>query len=160
VMGESSGGGPAAALALLVRDRGEFELAFQQLIYPMHDDRPCASEPHPTVGQFIWTPHNNRYGWSSLLGREPGGEGVSPYAAAARAEDLSGLPPAYIHVGALDLFLEEDLEYARRLMRAGVPTELHVYPGAFHGFELAADSAVARQARDDRLAALARFVKV
>lgn len=158
VMGESAGGGLAAALALLVRDRGEYALAFQQLIYPMLDDRTCAAEPHPHAGEFIWTPSNNRFGWSCLLGQEPGGEGVSPYAAAARAADLTGLPSAYIATGALDLFVEENLEYARRLLRAGVPTELHVYPGAFHGFELMADAAVAKQAQADRLAALARFV--
>ncbi|MEQ1783312.1 MAG: alpha/beta hydrolase, partial [Hyphomonadaceae bacterium] len=130
VMGESAGGGLAAALALLVRDRGEFSLAFQHLIFPMIDDRTCAHpDPHPFAGEFVWTPQKNHFGWSSLLGVPPGSEGVSPYAAAARAEKLEGLPPAYIATGSLDLFLEEDLEYARRLLRAGVPTELHVYPG-------------------------------
>jgi triacylglycerol lipase len=160
VMGESAGGGLAAALALMARDRGEHRLAFQHLIYPMLDDRTCVhSDPHPHVGEFIWTPHNNRFGWSSLLGREPGGEGVSPYAAAARADDLSDLPPTFISTGALDLFLEEDLEYARRLTRVGVPVELHVYPGAFHAFDLA-PAAVAEQARRDSREALARSMKV
>ncbi len=159
VTGESAGGGLAAALALMARDRGEYSLAFQHLIYPMIDDRTCAHpDPHPHAGEFIWTPHNNRFGWSSLLGHEPGGEGVSPYAAAARAEDLSGLPPTYISTGALDLFLEEDLEYARRLTRAGVPVELHVYPGAFHAFERVPDAAVAKQARRDSREALRRFM--
>ncbi|HYD12905.1 MAG TPA: alpha/beta hydrolase [Allosphingosinicella sp.] len=158
VMGESAGGGLAAALALLARDRGEYRLAFQQLIYPMLDDRTCTSEPHPFAGEFLWHPHNNRFGWSSLLGQAPGGEGVSPYAAAARATDLAGLPPAFIGTGALDLFLEEDVDYARRLVRAGVPTELHVYPGAFHAFDMMAGAAVAEQARRDSHAALARFL--
>jgi triacylglycerol lipase len=90
------------------------------------------------------------------LGQEPGGPDVSPYAAAARAESLAGLPPTFISVGALDLFLEEDLEYARRLMRAGVPTELHVYPGAFHGFNMVADAQVSLAAARDELAALKR----
>lgn len=157
VMGESAGGGLAAALALLARDRGEHRLAFQQLIYPMLDDRTCTRPTHGVTGEFIWTPHNNRFGWSALLGGAPGGEGVPAYAAAARADDLSGLPPTYISSGALDLFLDEDLDYARRLLAAGVPTELHVYPGAFHGFELMGEAAVARQANADRLAALARF---
>ena len=157
IMGESAGGGLAAALSLLARDRGEYPIAFQQLIYPMIDDRTCTRDGHGCTGEFIWTPHNNRFGWSSLLGHEPGGDGVSPYAAAARAEDLSGLPPTYISVGALDLFLEEDLEFARRLLAAGVPTELHVYPGAFHGFELRGEAAVAKQANATRLAALQRF---
>ena len=102
-------------------------MIFQRLIYPMIDDRTSTSaHPHPYAGEFVWTAASNQFGWSSLLGRAPGGEGVSPYAAAARAENLAGLPAVYIGVGALDLFLEEDIEYARRLTRAGVPTELHV----------------------------------
>jgi len=157
VMGESAGGGFAAALALQVRDRAEFKLAFQHLIYPMLDDRTCvAKDPNPYVGEFVWTPHNNRFGWASLLGKEPGGPDVSIYAAPARAADLSGLPPTFIATGALDLFLEENIEYARRLMRSGVPVELHVYPGAFHGFNLALDADVTKQAARDNKAALAR----
>ena len=157
VMGESAGGGLAAALALLVRDRGELSLAFQHLVYPMIDDRTCvAADPNPYVGEFLWTPHNNHFGWTSLLGAEPGSEGVSAYAAAARADNLAGLPPAFISTGSLDLFLEEDLDYARRLLRAGVPVELHVYPGGFHAFDLDPGAAVAAQARRDSRAALAR----
>ncbi len=157
VMGESAGGGLAAALALLARDRREFKLAFQHLIYPMLDDRTCvADDPHPHVGEFIWTPHNNRFGWASLLGKAPGGSDVSIYAAAARAEDLSNLPRTFIATGALDLFLEENIDYARRLMRKGVPVELHVYPGAFHGFNLAIDADVTKRAARDSKAALAR----
>ena len=157
VMGESAGGGLAAALALLVRDRGALRLSFQHLIYPMIDDRTCVlPDPHPLAGEFLWTPHNNHYGWKALLGVEPGSAGVSPYAAAARAERLEGLPPAFISTGSLDLFLEEDMDYARRLLRAGVPVELHVYPGGFHAFDLDPDAAVARQARRDSRAALAR----
>ncbi|HEY1927838.1 MAG TPA: alpha/beta hydrolase [Caulobacteraceae bacterium] len=160
VMGESAGGGLAAALALLARDRGEYALAFQHLIYPMLDDRTCEhADPHPHAGEFIWHALNNRFGWSSLLGHEPGRDGVSPYAAPARAEDLSRLPPTFISTGALDLFLEEDLEYARRLLRAGVPTELHVYPGAFHAFDMAPDAGVAQQARRDSREALAGFMR-
>jgi acetyl esterase/lipase len=157
VSGESAGGGLAAALALLARDRGEYGLAFQHLFYPMLDDRTAACDDlSPYAGQFVWTPERNRYGWSSLLEEAPGSDGVSPYAAAARAEDLSGLPPAYIACGALDLFIEENLDYARRLMRAGVPVELHVYPGAPHGFPMAPEAAVSRQAARDSHAALAR----
>jgi triacylglycerol lipase len=157
VMGESAGGGLAAALALMVRDRGELRLAFQHLIYPMIDDRTCvAGDPNPYVGEFLWTPHNNHFGWKSLLGQEPGGEGVSPYAAAARATDLAGLPPTFISTGSLDLFLEEDLDYAQRLLRAGVPVELHVYPGGFHAFDIDPAAAVSAQARRDSRAALAR----
>ena len=155
--GASAGSGLAAGLALLTRDRGEVPLAFQLLIYPMLDDRTVTSpEPHPYTGEYIWTPEANRFGWTSLLGQEPGGPDVSPYAAAARADHLEGLPPTFISVGALDLFLEEDLEYARRLMRAGVPTELHVYPGAFHGFNMVAEAKVSQALMRDMLGALTR----
>lgn len=156
VMGESAGGGLAAALALLARDQGEHRLAFQHLIYPMLDDRTCVSEPHPFAGEFVWPAANNRFGWQALLGREPGGEGVSAYAAPARAPDLSGLPPTFIATAALDLFVDEDIDYARRLIRAGVPTELHVWPGAFHGFDLMPGPAVADAARAASRAALRR----
>jgi len=156
VAGESAGGGLAAALALLARDRGEVKLIHQHLTYPMLDDRTCIASTSPYVGEFVWMPASNRFGWSSLLGCEPGGEDVSPYAAAARAEDLSGLPSTFISVGALDLFSEENLDYARRLIRAGVPTELHVYPGAFHAFDLALEAQVTKKALENSLSALRR----
>jgi acetyl esterase/lipase len=160
VMGESAGGGLAAALALLTRDRGRHRLAFQHLIYPMLDDRTCVTaDPHPYTGEYIWTPHNNAFGWAALLGVAPGSAGVSPYAAPARAEDLRGLPPTYLSTGALDLFLEEDIEYARRLIRCGVPVEFHVYPGAFHGFELAPNARVSADARRDANSALKRALR-
>jgi len=157
VMGESAGGGLAAALALLVRDRGDYAFAFQHLIYPMLDDRTCvAANPHPHTGEFVWTAHNNAFGWAALLGQAPGTPGVSAYAAPARAENLANLPPTFIATGALDLFVEEDMAYARRLMRAGVPVELHVYPGGFHGFDFDPAAQVAVQARRDSHAALAK----
>ena len=152
IKGESAGGGLAAGLAILARDRGEVPIVLQVLTYPMIDDRP-ASDPHPFTGEFIWTANSNRFGWESLLGHPPGQDGVSPYAAAARLEDFAGLAPAFIATGALDLFLDENLDYARRLTRGGVPTELHVYPGAYHGFELAGATAVSRRySQDYRLA--------
>ncbi len=155
--GRSAGGGLSAGLALLTHDRSEIPLIFQLLISPMLDDRTgTATEPHPYAGEFIWTPEATCFGWTALLGQEPGGPDVSPYAAAARAEHLEGLPPTFLSVGALDLFLEEDLEYARRLIRAGVPTELHVYPGAFHGFDTVEGAKVSQSAARDRLDALAR----
>jgi len=155
--GASAGGGLAASLGLLARDRGAIPLAFQLLIYPMLDDRTVnATDPHPYTGEFIWTPESNRFGWTALLGEEPGGADVSPYAAAARVARLAGLPPTYLGVGALDLLMEEDLEYARRLIREGVPTELHVYPGAFHGFDNMAESQVARAHTRDFQGALRR----
>ena len=140
--GESAGGGHAAALALLARKHNEYPICLQLLDAPMLDDRTGSSaDRHPFCGEFVWTPAKNRVGWQALLGRDPGGPDVPADAVPARALDLSGLPPAFIAVGALDLFLEEDMEFARRLMRAGVPTELHVIPGAFHGFGIAGDTA-------------------
>ena len=160
IMGESAGGGLAAALALLVRDRGEYSLAFQHMIYPMLDDRTCSHpDPHPYTGEFIWTAHNNHFGWSSLLGHAPGLEDVSPYVAPARATDLTGLPPTFISTGSLDLFLEEDMDYARRLLRAGVPVEFHIYPGGFHAFNVAPGVAVAQQAMSDSKEALRRALR-
>ncbi len=157
--GASAGGGLSATLSLLTRDRAEVPLVFQLLIYPMLDDRTVTADPHPYTGEFIWTRDANHFGWSALLGQEPGSDGVSPYAAAARAESVAGLPPTYICVGALDLFLEEDMEYARRLMREGVPTELHVYPGAYHGFNLAAEAQVSQAYVRDFVAALRRALR-
>lgn len=159
VSGISAGGGLAAALAVYVRDQGESLLAFQHLIYPMLDDRTCVREPNQHVGQYVWTQRDNHFGWKSLLGVEPGSAGVSPHAAAARADDLSRLPPTYLAVGALDLFLQENLDYVSRLAHAGVPVEAHVYPGAYHGFHIAQQSTVTRTAERDSRAALARFCR-
>jgi len=155
--GDSAGCGLAAASALLARDRGLYKLCFQLLVYPMLDDRTAAdgaSNPH--VGDFIWQHDHNVFAWSAYLGTAPGGADVSPYAAPARAKDLAGLPPAYISVGALDLFREEDMAYAARLAHAGVPTELHVYPGAYHAFEFNFEADVAKRAEADKRRALAR----
>lgn len=136
--GESAGGGLAAALALYARDRGGPAICFQLLDAPMLDDRTCAAaEPHPYCGQFVWSPDKNRFGWQALLGVEPGGGDVPEGAAPARAKDLTGLPPTFISVGALDLFFEENLEFTRRLAHAGVAVELHVTPGAYHGSGMA-----------------------
>jgi acetyl esterase/lipase len=157
VAGESAGGGLAAAVALLARDRDRVPLRLQALVYPMVDDR-TAVDPdlNPYTGEFVWTPGSNHFGWSALLGREPGGPDVPGYAAPARAGELAGLPPAFVGVGGLDLFLEEDMEYARRLQRAGVPTELHVYPGAYHGFWRVPAARVARTLQQDIVGAIAR----
>ncbi|MBV9581763.1 MAG: alpha/beta hydrolase [Chloroflexi bacterium] len=155
--GSSAGGGLAAALALLARDRGELKVAFQLLLVPMLDDRTVvADDPHPFTGEFTWTTSHNLFGWTALLGQTPGGADVSPYAAPARADSLAGLPPSYVATGALDLFLEENLEYARRLARAGVPMELHVYPGAYHGFSRTADARVSKAYVRDHTQALQR----
>ncbi|MGG3471269.1 alpha/beta hydrolase [Neobacillus pocheonensis] len=154
--GESAGGGIAACLAVLARDQGEVNIIFQRLQSPMLDDRTCVAEPHPYTGEYSWSPDNNRFGWQALLGCESGGEGVSPYASAPRAEDLSGLPPAFISVGAIDLFVDECMDFAKRLIRAGVPTELHVYPGAHHAAWQVSEARVTIAEYRDRLEALRR----
>ncbi len=143
VAGESAGAGLAAALCLLARDRGQVRPCFQYLAEPMLDHRSAGSD-HPHTGHFGWTRGHNRFGWSSMLGEVD--DPVSPYASPAVAEDLAGLPPTFIHIGAIDLFLEESLEYARRLTRAGVSMELHVWPGAYHAFG-AINAHVSREAR-------------
>ncbi len=159
IKGESGGGGFAAGVALYARDRPGPKFAFQHLIYPMIDDRSAVrTDLHPCVGEFVWTQANNYFGWRSLLGVEPGSNGVSPYAAASRAEDVSGLPPTFISVGGLDLFLEENVAYADRLSRAGVAVEFHLYPRAYHGFYRAVNARVTRQAEHDTREALRRFL--
>jgi acetyl esterase/lipase len=155
--GPSGGGGLTAGLALLARDRGEVQVAFQLLIYPMIDDRNVTPASYAITDPRVWHRESNRLGWKAYLGRDGGGDDVSPYAAAARATDLTNLPPAYIPVGALDLFIDENIEYAQRLIQAGVPTELHVYPGAFHGFDLLAPAAaVSKQFKTELNHALKR----
>jgi len=144
VIGESAGGGLAASLALLARDRGEVRLAGQVLAYPMLDDRTDESAaPHPRMLR-LWNGPSNRLGWGMYLGAGTAGPAATSLDAAAlelavpaRRADLTRLPPTWIGVGTLDLFHDEDLEFARRLTEAGVPCELHVIPGAYHGFDAA-----------------------
>jgi acetyl esterase/lipase len=157
VGGASAGGGLAAGIALLARDRGGPRLVFQLLLEPMLDDRSATFSSTQYDGTTVWDRNDNAHGWTSLLGNQVGGEGVSPYAAPARADDLAGLPPALVDVGEVETFRDECIDYARRLLGAGVPTELHVYPGAFHGFDLIApDSRIGRLAWGLRWAALTR----
>jgi acetyl esterase/lipase len=154
VMGDSAGGGLTAAVALLARERGGPPVARQILIYPMLDDRTTVPDPH-IEPWAIWTYDDNITGWSALLGDVAGGTDVPSTAAPARATDLAGLPPAYLDVGTLDVFLQEDVDYAARLARAGVPIELHVHPGGPHGFEVVApDSGIGSRAFADRVRAL------
>ncbi|MCX4967794.1 alpha/beta hydrolase [Streptomyces sp. NBC_00654] len=128
-------------MALLARDRGNPPLAFQMLPYPMLDDRNTTPSSHEITGIGIWDRAANLQGWQSLLGERAGIDEVDAYAAPARAEDLSGLPPTYLDVGELDLFRDENIAFANRLMQAGVPVELHVYPGGIHAGELLAPDA-------------------
>jgi acetyl esterase/lipase len=158
--GESAGGGLAAALGLMARDRAETPpLAFQYLTYPMLDDRTSSAGDHHVYAEAAtWTDENNRFGWAALLGL-PIPDKISPYAAPARATSLAGLPPTFITVGALDLFLGETLDYARRLIADGVATELHVYPGAFHGFNAVLTAGVAQRFLRDQHEALKRALQ-
>ena len=146
--GPSGGGGLAAALALVVRDRAEVEIDYQLLIYPMIDDTRTSVTANWDVP--VWNPESNEFGWRSYLGERFGTEDIPSHAAPSRETDLSGLPPTFIMVGTLDGFADEDIAYAQRLNQAGVSVELHVYAGAPHGFEgFAPDAAVSRQARRD-----------
>lgn len=134
VGGVSAGGGLAAATAQRVHDHGGPQPKVQILIYPMLDDR-TAAKPRPAKPYYIWTHEANVFGWTSYLNATPGSPNVPQYAVPARRDDLSGLPPAWIGCGTMDLFLEEDLEYARRLEAAGVGAETHLVPRACHGFD-------------------------
>jgi acetyl esterase/lipase len=158
VGGASSGGGVAAGLALLARDRGEHALAGQLLVYPMLDDRELTVSSRAVTDRRVWNHESNRTAWAAYLG-DLACDAVPPYAAPARANGLSGLPAAWIATTQLDLFRDEDVDYARRLMAAQVPTELHVYPGGVHGFDVfAPEAAVTRRFCRDRDEALDRFL--
>ncbi|HEY6532973.1 MAG TPA: alpha/beta hydrolase [Acidimicrobiales bacterium] len=143
VVGNSAGGGLAAALALLARDRGELRLAFQLLECPMIDDRQITSSSRRD-GLPIWSREENEFGWRSYLGERYGSE-VDPYAAAARSTDLAGLPPTLVIVGTADGFCDENVDYASRLNQVGVPTDLHVLAGVPHGIAAFARSGARRR---------------
>lgn len=154
VGGASAGGGLAAALALLARDRGEIPLALQLLAYPMLDDRTACRTGIDERNFRLWNNRSNRFGWQAYTGSAPGSPAIPPLASPARSDDLARLPPAWIGVGTLDLFHDEDVTYAGRLEAAGVSCTLDVVPGAFHGFDMVAKSGVARAFRASQAAAL------
>jgi acetyl esterase/lipase len=162
VGGGSAGGGLSAGVTLLARDRGGPPLAGQLLLCPMLDDRTTSAAATPDrtapdiaeAGPAVWTRAANSFGWRSLLNGQ-----TSPYASPARATDLSGLPPAFIEVGGAELFRDEDVQYAQRLAHAEVPTELHVWAGAYHGFDrFAPDAEVTRAALAARSSWLRRIL--
>jgi acetyl esterase/lipase len=136
VGGASAGGGLAAGVVLRNRDEHGPAVAFQYLMYPMLDDRAQTPSSQAFSGIPTWSREHNANGWRALLGERYQTDAVDAYAAPARATDLTGLPPTLIQVGELDTFRDEDIDYANRLLHAGVSTELHVYPGAYHGWDL------------------------
>jgi acetyl esterase len=161
ITGESAGGGLAAAVAQMARDRGGPKLAAQVLIYPMLDHRVGSSEDpwrNRHTGEFVWTRSSNQFGWNSLRGDYKANDARKGWFSPSLADDLAGLPPAWIGVGNLDLFFDEDLDYARRLVGAGVPVELHTYPGAFHGFDMMVGSGVVENFTRDMLEGTKRLL--
>lgn len=155
IAGASAGGGLAAALALLARDRGEVKPVLQVLAYPMIDDRTAQRAGIDESGFRLWSNAANAFGWRSYTGHEPGSAQITGLAAPSRHEDLSGLAPAWLGVGTQDLFHDENLEYAGRLAAAGIACELHVTDGGYHAFDVVVPKApVSRAFRDSQIAAL------
>ena len=159
LLGDSAGGGHAALLAITARDRGEVPVAFQCLVYPMLDDRVGTTIERPRqMGEYVWTPEANHYGWRSFLGREPGQAGKVD-GVPGRVASVKGLAPAWIGVGGTDLFMEEDVDYGERLLNAGIGCEIMVQPGAYHAFDLIAPKTdIARRFTASKMAALARAI--
>lgn len=147
VMGESAGGGLAAMVSLMARDRGKVQPCQQILIYPMLDDRTGSTvKPSPHLAPVGWPAAANAFGWSAFLGKPAGSAQVPAGSVPARAATLSGLPPTFIGVGAIDLFVDESLAFGRRLIDAGIPTGIHVAPGAFHAFDFVVPEAAVSRA--------------
>ena len=159
VMGESGGGGIAACVALLARDGGlSPPLAKQILVYPMLDDRNLNLDKHIAPFTGMWSINDNIAAWTAVLGNKVGSPDVSAYTAAARAQSLGGLPPTYIDCGELDILRDENIEYATRLMRSHVSTELHIYAGVSHAFEVVApQTKIAQRAMSNRYLAMTSF---
>lgn len=145
VAGASAGGGIAASVVQRAVDEG-ITPCFQLLVYPMLDDRTVTRRDHDGRGRFAWTLASNKVAWAAYLGHPAGEPEDRPYAVPARRESLAGMPPTWIGVGDLDLFVEEDLEYARRLRGAGVPCEVHLEPGMPHGADITSDEAASMRA--------------
>ncbi len=159
--GGSAGAGLAAALAQLTHDRAEYRPIFQLLVQPMLDDRTAVRTDLDLTFVRGWEAESNRFAWEAYLGQPPGSEHAPEYVVPARRDNLSGLPPAWLGVGTLDLFFEEDIDYARRLQLAGVSCETHVVPGAFHGFEsIFPDAPVSRSFVTTAVGALAAALGV
>lgn len=161
IAGASAGGGLCAALSLLTRDRKGPQPIGQVLMCPMLDDRNDSPSTYQMAGLGIWDRTSNETGWTALLGSRRGGPDVPAYAAPARAEDLTGLPPAFLDVGSAETFRDEVVAYASRIWQAGGVAELHVWPGGFHGFDgFAPQAAVSQAARAAHLTWLRRLLGV
>ena len=157
--GKSAGGGLAAALALLTRDRGGPGVLGQLLLCPMLDDRGSTFSSRQLADHGVWDLTSNTTAWKALLGDRYGAADLPPYAAPSRATDLSGLPPAYVEVGSAEIYRDEDVAYANAIGQAGGLAELHVWPGAYHGFDgLAPRAALSQDARDTRTRWLRRLL--
>ncbi|MFD3841242.1 alpha/beta hydrolase [Streptomyces sp. NPDC058642] len=157
--GASAGGGLCAALALLTRDRQGPRPIGQVLMCPMLDDRNDTPSSHQMAGLGVWDRTANETGWTALLGDRRGGPDVPAYAAPARAEDLAGLPPAFLDVGSAETFRDEVVAYASRIWQAGGIAELHVWPGGFHGFDgFAPQAALSQRTRAAHLDWLRRLL--
>jgi acetyl esterase/lipase len=159
IAGPSAGGGLAAGVALMARDRGGPQLLAQMLMCPMLDDRNNTVSSYQIDGIGLWPRQSNITGWTALLGEARGTNGVSPYAAPARADFLGGLPPAFIDAGSMEVFRDEAADYASRIWKAGGDAELHIWNGGFHGFDIVfPDAALSRAARSARRAWLSRVL--
>ncbi|MFI2710808.1 alpha/beta hydrolase [Micromonospora sp. NPDC018662] len=157
VSGASAGGGLAAGVALLARDRGGPRLAGQMLLCPMVDDRCDSASSVQFDGRGVWDRVSNLTGWTALLGERRGTGTASCYAVPSLATDLGGLPPAFVDVGSAEALRDEGVSYASRIWRAGGRAELHVWSGAFHSFdEWVPEAEVSRAARAARLSWLRR----
>lgn len=156
--GESAGGGLAAATAIFARDQGEYDLCHQHLTYPMLDNL-TGDQDHPgdpLVGEFVWTRESNQFGWSCYLGDA---EAIAPQVP-SRVTDYAGLPPTWMFTATMDLFRDENIVYAQHLMRAGIATDLNIYAGACHGFQMIPGTQIGARYVADHMAALARGLGV
>jgi acetyl esterase len=156
VLGRSAGGGLAAAVTLMARDRGGPQACFQFLDVPMLDDRMDSASMRGFTDAPVWDPRSSEIAWRHYLGDAAGGSDVSPYAAPARAADLSGLPPAYVHTAQFDPLRDEGIAYAQRLLSTGIPVELHSSPGTFHGSEMVPEAGISKRLEAERITVLRR----
>ena len=162
IIGESAGGGLAAATALMARDTGGPKLAAQVLIYPMLDHSTGGNAcrwSNRSTGEWVWTRSANQFGWEALRGDYAADDAHKGWFSPALADNLSGLPPTLLLTGSLDLFFDEDLDYARRLVDSGVPVELHSYPGAIHAFNMMAEAAISQAFSRDLMTGTARLLQ-